>query len=601
MENLYASRIEELREMMRSHGWDAVVLTGSDPHSSEYPAERWKQVPWLTGFTGECGDAVITLDHAGLWTDTRYFIQANAQLAGSGVELHKMRVPEQVPIPQWISEKFADEDEVYVAIDGMCIGADAAAEIKQSLNAKGVACHIVSSPNLIDAIWQDRPSIPQTPILNVDPGESRIEKLGRLRDLLEEKGADYILLGSLDDIAWTLNVRASDIEYNPLVISWLLVGADSADWFVLKEPVEDPITEGTFELLKEDGIKLRYYEEIEIALSDLDGSIILDSGKLNYHLYNIASMHKSIDLPSPVQNWKAVKNPTEIQGMRDAHLYDGLAMEKFLYWVEKCIENDRSISEWDAAVKLGQLRAEIPEYQGDSFETISAYGKGAALPHYITPHENAPILEPHGLYLCDSGGQYYGENFCGTTDITRTIPLGDCTPLEMEDYTLVLKGHIDLSMAVFPKDTATCRLDAFARMPLWQNLRDFGHGTGHGVGYFLGVHEQPADYRQNLDARPICAGFIHSVEPGIYREGKHGVRHENLVLCKSLGRNEFGDWLGLEPITLCHFDTSIIVKKLLSADEIDWLNAYNANVYETLSPYLPADVAAWLKQKTAAI
>ena len=595
MENIYSERIAQLRTMMRSRGWDAVLLTGSDPHGSEYPAERWKCVQWLTGFTGEAGDVVVTLDHAGLWTDTRYFIQANQQLEGTGVELHKMRVREQVPIPEWIKQKFAGENEVYIALDGLCVAADFAREIKSGLNAGGAACHLVSIPNLIDAIWPDRPGIPQTPIFTVDPGESRIERLGRLRDWIAEKGVDYVLLSALDDIAWTLNVRASDIEYNPLVISFLLVGAESADWFVLKEEIEDEGSEKTFAELREDGTFLRYYEEAEIALSEVDGSVAADG--LNYHLSALSGPSRLVEGASPVQAWKAVKNSIEIGGMRDCHLQDGLAMVRFLHWLERCIQNDRAISEWDAAVKLGQLRSSIPGYQGDSFETISAYGPSAALPHYITPRTGAPLLEARGLYLCDSGGQYLD----GTTDITRTWALGPCTPLEMEDYTLVLRGHIALASAVFPLGTPGCRLDALAREPLWSRQRNFGHGTGHGVGWFLGVHEGPQDVRQNLNSAGFEAGMVVSDEPGIYREGQFGVRHENLLLCVPAGSNEFGEWLRFEPLTLCPFDTSALLTELLTPAEREWLNDYHELVCERLSPYLDESDAAWLREKTVAV
>lgn len=597
MENIFADRIGQLRAMMRSRGWDAVILTGSDPHGSEYPAERWKCVQWLTGFTGEAGDVVVTLDHAGLWTDTRYFIQAVQQLEGTGVKLHKMRVPEKVPIDRWLAEKFADENEVYFAVDGICVGQAFISGIKQAVNTNGAACHIVSIPDLLDAIWADRPGIPQTPIFTVDPGESRIERLGRLRDFLDAQGADYILLNALDDIAWTLNVRASDIEYNPLVISFLLVGPETADWFVQKGEVEDPVTEATFAELEEDGIFIRYYEETEIALSELDGRVLADTDTLNYHLCSLIGPARLVACPSPVQGWKAVKNELEIAGMRDCHLQDGLAMVKFLHWLDRCMQNERAVSEWDAAVKLGQLRAEIPGYQGDSFETISAYGPSAALPHYITPRTGAPMLEARGLYLCDSGGQYLN----GTTDITRTWALGPCTQLEMEDYTLVLRGHIALASAVFPAGTPGCRLDVLSREPLWAYLRNFGHGTGHGVGWFLGVHEGPQDIRQNLNSTGFEAGMVTSDEPGIYREGMHGVRHENLILCTDAGENDFGRWLRFEPLTLCPFDTEPLLADMLTPAERDWLNNYHAQVYAALRPFLDDFDGEWLQKRTRAV
>ncbi len=580
-----AERIEMLRALMRAKGWDAVVVTGSDPHCSEYPAERWKQVQWLSGFTGEAGDLVVTLDHAGLWTDTRYFIQAEQQLAGTGIALHKMRVPEQVPIPDWLRQQFGDD--ALIAVDGLCTGAAFA----QSLPGT-----VLSVPDLLDRFWTDRPAIPQTPIFTVDPGETRREKISWLRAFLREQDCDGILLTALDEIAWLLNVRASDIEYNPLVISYLLVTRSEVCWYVVKEKVEDPQTRATFSILEADGVRLHPYSDIDYLPSEFQGRLFVDASSLNYQLYStLASDGVALEEgTSPVGLRKAVKNAREIAGMREAHLQDGVAMERYLYWLEKSVAAGREITEWDAAVKLGQLRGDREGYLGDSFETISAYGPGAALPHYITPHNYAPVIHDEGLYLCDSGGQYT----CGTTDITRTVPMGRLSALEREDYTLVLKGHIDLAMAVFPEGTPGCRLDALARAPLWRSKRNFGHGTGHGVGWFLGVHEGPHDIRQNLNPVAFEPGMIVSDEPGIYREGKHGVRHENLLLCVEAGVSEFGRWLAFEPLTLCHFDTDGLDLSLLDRAEIDWLNAYHERVREALSPHLPGEIADWLRDKT---
>ena len=574
-----------LRALMRAKGWDAVVVTGSDPHCSEYPAERWKQVEWLSGFTGEAGDLVVTLDHAGLWTDTRYFIQAEQQLAGPGIALHKMRVPEQVPIPDWLRQQFGDD--ALIAVDGLCTGAAFA----QSLPGT-----VLSVPDLLDRFWTDRPAIPQTPIFTVDPGETRREKISWLRAFLREQDCDGILLTALDEIAWLLNVRASDIEYNPLVISYLLVTRSEVCWYVVKEKVEDPQTRATFSILEADGVRLHPYSDIDYLPSEFQGRLFVDAASLNYQLYStLASDGVAFEEgTSPVGLRKAVKNAREIAGMREAHLQDGVAMERYLYWLEKSVAAGREITEWDAAVKLGQLRGDRKDYLGDSFETISAYGPGAALPHYITPHNYAPVIRDEGLYLCDSGGQYT----CGTTDITRTVPMGRLSALEREDYTLVLKGHIDLAMAVFPEGTPGCRLDALARAPLWRSKRNVGHGTGHGVGWFLGVHEGPHDIRQNLNPVPFEPGMIVSDEPGIYREGKHGVRHENLLLCVEAGVSEFGRWLAFEPLTLCHFDTDGLDLSLLDRAEIDWLNAYHERVREALSPHLPGEIADWLRDKT---
>ena len=618
MENVYYERVEALRALMRERGWDAVVVSGSDPHSSEYPAPRWKQVEWLSGFTGEAGDIVVTASHAGLWTDTRYFIQAVRQLEGSGIVLHKTRVPEQVLIPEWLAgESLGGRDRcVVVAIDGLCQGVSAIAGLKAAFAAAGRVegspdedgFRIVSVPDMLETLWEDRPPVPQTPIITLGAdlaGEDRRSRIEWLRGRAAAAGCDAALLTALDEIAWLLNVRGSDIEYNPLVISYLLVTRDGVEWFVRKGGHPDEDTLDTFRELKDDGIDILLYDDIAFTLTAEMGDTVerlaVDPSTLNYNLYNILITNSSegsvVEWDSPVALRKAVKNEVEIEGMRDIHVEDGVAMERFLFWLETVVNSGGTVTEWDAARKLGELRAEIPGYRGDSFETISAYGEGAALPHYITPRVDAPVLEPHGLYLVDSGGQYMN----GTTDITRTVPLGPCTMLAKEDYTLVLKGHIDLAMAVFPRGTAGCQLDALARSPLWRARRNFGHGTGHGVGFFLGVHEGPQDIRQNFNRTPILPGMITSDEPGIYREGIHGVRHENLILCVEDGCNAFGDFLRFETLTLCHFDTSAIIIDLLERDEIEWLNAYNARVCRTLSPLLPPEEAEWLARKCRAI
>ena len=603
----YASRIDALRSLMRSRGYDAVVLTGSDPHGSEYPADRWKQVAWLTGFTGEAGDVVITLDHAGLWTDTRYFIQAVEELEGSGVALHKMRVPEQVPIPDWLAaHDFSKEDGacVVVAVDGLCQSVRSVQEIEAAFSTP---VRIVSVPDLLDPLWPERPAVPCTPVLTLGAelvGESREERLRWLRKFLMQQECDAILLTALDEIAWLLNVRGSDIDYNPYVISYLLVTMDGADWFVRKDAfaTPDPETAYSFYELQADDVRILGYDELELALSGLSdgdgiGRIYVDPATLNASLHALLGAAAVVEGPSPVPLRKAVKNRVEISGMREIHVEDGLAVERFLYWLERRLEAGERVDEWEAARELDSFRSEIPGWRGPSFETISAWAENAALPHYHTPSSGAAEIGASGLYLVDSGGQY----FSGTTDITRTVPTGPCTLLEREDYTLALKGMIALSMAVFPRGTAGCQIDVLARNALWQSKRNFGHGTGHGVGFFLGVHEGPQDIRQNFNAQPLLPGMICSVEPGLYREGSHGVRHENLVLCVEAGSNEFGDWLRFEALTLCHFDTSILLVDRLSAAERDWLNAYHERVRRTLSPRLAPEVAAWLRDKTRAV
>ena len=597
MENIFAQRVDALRAQMRERGWDAVILTGSDPHASEYPAKRWKQVEWLSGFTGEAGDLCITLDHAGLWTDTRYFIQAVKQLAGTGIELHKMRVPEQVPIPQWLASRGFGKP--VIAVDGLCQTVSAMENLRQAFD---VPVTIVPVPDLLSSLWKDRPAVPSTPIITLGEdltGESREAKIHWLRKWMIIQGVDAIFLTALDEIAWLLNVRGSDVEYNPVVISYLLVTMEQVYWFVRKDAFSEPDeeTRASLDELSADEVTICDYDEAVLALAtyvhnDVD-RIYVDPSTLNLQIRESLQegSYGVVEGLSPIPLRKSVKNPVEIEGMREAHLEDGLAVEKFLYWLEG---QAGQVDEWQAACKLQSLRAGIPGYRGDSFETISAYGPGAALPHYVTPHVGAPILEPRGLYLVDSGGQY----LFGTTDITRTVPMGPCTALEKEDYTLVMKCHIDLSMAVFPKGTAGCQLDILARNALWQTKRNFGHGTGHGVGFFLNVHEGPQEFRQNFNAYPFIPGIINTIEPGLYREGMHGVRHENVVLVREDGTNDFGTWYAFETLTLCHYDTSVLVRDLMTPDEIAWLNAYNEHVYRVLSPRLPSEIAAWLRQKT---
>ena len=602
MADIYAERIAALRGVMERNGWDAAVISGSDPHSSEYPAPRWQQVKWLSGFTGEAGDLVITRDHAGLWTDSRYFIQALTQLEGTGVELHKTRIPGAVGIPEWLSDKART-----VALDGLCWNVDAVKDIADALGEGGL---VVDVPDMLEELWEGRPQIPVTPVTTLDVttfgGTPRSEKISWLRKWMLLQGVDRVLLSSLDEIAWMLNVRGCDIEYNPLVISYLLVSQDDVKWFVKKGIADDPDTLDSFSELEMDGVRIEDYDAVFFALSDFSGeqspvTLFMDPSTLNHHLSSYIRDAYPADRivcgTSPVILEKSVKTPSEIENLRQTYVDDGVAMECFLHWLETEVASGREVDEWEASERLTQFRAQIPGYRGNSFENISAYGPGAALPHYSTPREGSAVIRPFGLYLVDSGGQY----LTGTTDITRTVPMGECTDLEKEDYTLVLRGMIDLSMAVFPRGTAGCQIDSIARMPLWKKMRNFGHGTGHGIGYYLCVHEGPQSIRYQYNPQPLLPGMVTSNEPGLYREGMHGIRHENIVLCREAGISEFGDWLDFETLTCCHFDTSAVVPGLLGPEAIGWLNEYNDWVYRTLAPLLPADTAAWLRDKTMPI
>lgn len=606
--NIYSERIGALRSLMADKGWDAVVVSGSDPHGSEYPAARWKQVEWLSGFTGEAGDVVVTAEHAGLWTDSRYFIQADMQLEGTGIELHKTRIPGAVGIPEWIAACLGREEGVFtVAVDGICQSVGGVQEIKEAIGSMG---HVIDVPDMLEAIWEDRPEAPVTPVTTLDVecfgGIPRVEKLSWLRKWMLLEGVDRVLLSSLDEIAWILNVRGEDIDYNPLVISWLLVSQESVKWFVRKPGLspEAPDTTDSYAELEADGVTIEDYDALLLALSDFSGDtgsvrIFVDPSTLNHNVYAYIcrsySEENVICGTSPVILEKAVKTASEIENLRLTYKEDGVAVERFLYWLEKEVASGRVVTEWEASQKLTSLRSEIPGYRGNSFENISAYGPNAALPHYSTPEEGSAPIRPYGLYLVDSGGQY----LTGTTDITRTVPMGECSLLEKEDYTLVLRGMIELSMAVFPYGTSGCQIDAVARMALWRAKRNFGHGTGHGIGYYLCVHEGPQSIRQNHLQQPLLPGMVTSNEPGLYREGKHGIRHENVVLCREAGESEFGRWLEFETLTCCHIDTSAVIPELLSPETMRWLNAYNDRVFRTLAPFLSPEETSWLQGKCA--
>ena len=599
MSTIYSDRIARLREAMAERGWDAVVIYGTDPHSSEYPAPRWKQVEWLTGFTGEAGDVVVTANHAGLWTDSRYFIQALSQLEGTGVELHKTRMPDSVYIPQWLAENGVK----VVATDGLCVDSYTIDDIVAQ-----ASCEIVDVPDLLDEFWVDRPAIPQTPVETQDVetfgGIPRADKISWLRKWMLLNDVDQVFLSSLDEVAWLLNVRGSDIEYNPLIISYLLVSQDYVKWFVRGADGAESLdvdTLDSFDELRMDDVEIYDYSSVLEQLSDSsegDSVIFVDPSTLNYHLSSfLKSVYPEEAIKygtSPIILQKAVKVESEIENLRQTHIDDGVAMTRFIYWLQQEVASGREVTEWEASEMLTSLRAEIPGYKGNSFENISAYGASGALPHYSTPREGSAVIQPRGLYLVDSGGQY----LTGTTDITRTVPMGECSELEKEDYTLVLKGMVDLSMAVFPEGTTGHQLDAFARMPLWRAHRNFGHGTGHGVGYWLCVHEGPQSIRFQPNPQPLLPGMVTSNEPAIYREGMHGVRHENIILCRESGASEYGNFLEFETLTCCYIDTSAVLPQLLGQETLAWLNAYNDSVYNVLAPLLPSEVASWLYTKT---
>lgn len=593
-------KIDTLRKLMKDRGWDAAVISGGDPHSDEYVPERWQARKWLSGFTGSAGDIVVTYGHAGLWTDGRYFIQASKELEGSGIEIHKTRIPGAIGIPEWLGMEASKKPGFKIGIDGLTVNSHDALEIIKNISPHGGS--IDDAPDFITEIWHDRPEYPQAGagiLADKYAGRTRSEKLSWLRGKISEAGCGAMLLSSLDEIAWLLNIRGGDIAYNPLLLSYMVVTENRCMLFT----ESCKFSGNDLETLCKDGIEILPYDSIdhEIVLRAKEGGkMLIDGQTLNYHLYgNILQSfgHERVcDSLSPVPLEKAVKNKTEIKGMKKAALMDGIALTKFFIWLNgqmKLVKKGKTlISEADAAEKLNELRKSTGALD-ESFATISAYGKNAALPHYSAIKGKCSYLEPKGLYLVDSGGQYP----YGTTDITRTIPLGPTSKREKRDYTLVLKGMISLALSVFPHGTAGTNIDALARNPLWQHRLDFGHGTGHGVGHRLCVHEGPQAIRHNWIDCPILPGMITSDEPGLYIEGEYGIRHENLLLCKETGKNSCGEWLCFETVTYTYIDTSSVHKSLLSKDEIKWLNRYNSMVYSKLHSFLDKDERKWLEKR----
>ena len=594
MKENIVSIIVQLRQLMQAEGWEAVVISGTDPHSSEYLPKRWQVRQWVSGFTGSAGTVVVTGDHAGLWTDSRYFIQAAAQLEGTGIALHKLGLPEVVDYPEWMAANLTSG--ATVCVDGLCMPLATVEHMQLLFTSKEIS--IVSRPDFIDVLWADRPALPDAPAFELGleyTGRSRADKLSWLREAIAVKGCGSILLNSLDEIAWMLNIRSRDIAHTPVVIAYLWVSAERAVLYTTESKFGAELTAS----LASDGVELAPYGSIVDSIAEwpCNTSIFVDGAMLNYALYEKVTElfgTKVVNSTSPVKLEKALKNETEIQGFREAYRKDGIVQTRFFRWLEEALAQGERITEIDAANKLISMRKEMEGYLDESFAPISAYGENAALPHYSATPEQCSVLEPRGLYLLDSGAHYLD----GTTDITRTIPLGPLTEDEAFDYTCVLQGMIALSMASFPRGTRGCHLDVLARMPLWKYNRNYGHGTGHGVGHVLCVHEGPQGMRQNLLDQPILPGMVTSCEPGMYCEGQYGIRHENMLLCYEDEANEFGDWLAFMTLTSTYIDTTPLVEELLTEDEKMFIDCFNTSVYETLVPDLTPEEAAWLKTKT---
>ena len=588
-------RLEALREELKREHLSAFVFPTSDPHNSEYTADCWKGREWISGFNGSAGTAVVTLKSAALWTDSRYFIAAGQQLQGTGFQLMKLKVDGTPSIAEWLGRELADLDDKAVGIDGMSSSLSNVEELTADLRrAGGITLRTNFDP--LRRIWTNRPAVPMDKVV-VQPlalaGEDVPSKLGRIRKALREQHADGMLMAQLDDIAWTLNLRGSDVHCCPVFVSYLLITTQTATLFIYKEK----LTEDVQRLLLESGVSVASYDGVADALRRYpEYNILLDPDEINYTLAHAVKAQEVIRGTSPVPILKAVKTVAEQDGLRRAMIRDGVAMVRFLRWLKPAVEAGGQ-TEMTVDRKLTELRAEQPLYRGLSFDTIAGYEAHGAIVHYeATPVTDAK-LHPKGFLLLDSGAQYQD----GTTDITRTIALGPLTEEQRRIYTLVLKGHIDLQMLQFPDGASGTQLDAIARRPLWQAGLNYLHGTGHGVGAFLNVHEGPHQIRMEWKPAKLRAGMTVTDEPGIYLEGRFGVRIENVLLIQLAEETEFGRFLRFEALTLCPIDTAPVLPGLLTQDEIDWLNQYHRRVYTTLSPFLEPDEREWLCNACATI
>ena len=587
-------RLEKLREVMRREHLSAFIFPSTDAHQSEYVADHWQGRAWISGFNGSAGTAVVTMHSAALWTDSRYFIAAEEQLRGTEFQLMKLKVEGTPTISDWIaSELSQNEDECReVGLDGMVNSYnDTMALISDLRKAGGITVRTNFDP--LEQIWMNRPAIPENPVeiqsLNF-AGETVDDKIQRIRKALREHHADGILVSALDDIAWTLNLRGTDVHCNPVFVSYLLISSDQVSLFVNPKKISSEVKA----YLDEHGISLFDYNQVEEGLeSYADYNILLDGDETSFCLWKSVKCQEIIAAKSPIPVMKAVKNATEIEGYHRAMLRDGVAMVKFLKWLKPAVEAGGQ-TEMSTDQKMTSLRAEQNLFRDISFDTIAGYQAHGAIVHYeATPETDAPLL-PEGLILIDSGAQYQD----GTTDITRTIALGPVTEEMKHVYTLVLKGHIQLELAKFPDGASGTQIDALSRECMWREGYNFLHGTGHGVGSYLNVHEGPHQIRMEWKPTPLRAGMTVTDEPGLYLKGKFGVRIENTLLIKDFVETTFGKFLQMESLTLCPIDTAPIDVDMLLLEEVEWLNAYHREVFEKLSPYLEDEEVGWLAEAT---
>jgi len=597
MNNPVPARLAALRAAMQQHGVAAVLVPSADPHLSEYLPAHWSARTWLSGFDGSAGTLIVGREQAGLWTDSRYFAQAEQQLAGSGVALMKLRVPHTPEHLEWLQQQLHDGDVLAVAGDSVAVATRH--QIEHRLAETGAT--VRTDLDLPGEIWTDRPALPASPVVEHALAWAcipRAEKFARLRKAMRKLGASHHLVSSLDDIAWLTNLRGSDVECNPVFLAHLLVQANAgATLFVGRAKLDDALVAA----LAADGIGIADYASITSALPELgpDDRLLLDSGRVVSSIAAaIAPEVTRIEAPNPSTAFKAVKSAAELDHVRDVMRRDGAALVRGFRRLEQRLAAGMTLTELDVDTLLHEERSAQPGWVGESFATIAGYQANGALPHYRATPQSHSTLQAKGLLLIDSGGQYLG----GTTDITRVLALGETTAEQRRDATLVLKGMIGLSRARFPKGASGPQLDALARAPLWAAGMDYGHGTGHGVGYFLNVHEGPHGIRAPVPGGalvPLEPGMISSIEPGLYKPGRHGIRHENLAVVVEADRTEFGEFLAFETLTMCPFDRRALEPNLLNPEERAWLDDYHANVRAALSPLLADADLEWLNRHCA--
>ena len=583
-----SEKLAVLRALMKDAGIAACIIPSSDPHISEYPPEHWKSMTWLSGFTGSVGTVAITADKGGLWVDSRYFLQAEEQLKDSGIDLFKDGLPETPALKDWLIKELPAESSI--GVDGKVYAASKLQTLKTFFKEHHI--RLESNFNPFDQIWKDRPKIASEKIFILPEefsGKSARAKIDEVLKEMAKESAEVTVLASLDTIAWLFNIRGNDVDFNPVAVGYAVVSPQETVLFI--NP--DKLTSEAVDYLKGQNVILADYDKILDYVKKIPANqkVLVNPAKINYSLYNaIAGIIKEVTV-HPADMLKCVKNETEIAGIRNALTRDGVALVKFYMWLEKALESGEKVTELDICKQLKHFRSEQALYFGESFATIAGYGAHGAIVHYRVSEESNAIIERKGLLLIDSGAQY----FDGTTDITRTIAVGELTEQMCMDYTLVLKGHIALAQARFPQGTKGCQLDILARKALWDRGLHYLHGTGHGIGHFLNVHEGPQSIRMDLHPTPLQPGMITSNEPGIYRAGEYGIRIENLILTVSGETTDFGTFYQFETLTLCPIDTKPIDKSLLSEDEIKWLNEYHQRVYEKLSPFLNEEEKSWLK------